>query len=1584
MVCKEESTKKATMRVAMDVIQRFLWDEQCDADACIVGYHDRLINGIVEKKLSAFSNWGHIEQAGHDALAVPQHRITYFKLGDRIIWDKRCRLDLVFGSTPPFERIDLSSGRAPTQKSVPDEALTPLQELLKTREISDLADVRALLTGPGFRCKVTTAKIGSVAAYGVMYDDPTQFAPQPARDVAHRALDHCRGCVYEQGTNRLLCRAFDKFWEIEDRRATDVHFEDADLVCVEKADGLLTKVFYVDGKWRCASNGCIDAFQAVFRWGDDEASSDGATTSVSVGDLFYEAATATCGGFDKLCDELHTDRCYAFELAHPRARVVVPHEGRSRLVHIGTWALPSGREILDEELRAVPGPRRLPPVTTSPGATTKSRLLHFIRGLPAYCEGIVVRDSLGKRVKIKGRAYLAAHGNRDRTTQRGFFELSEVLEDSKTPWTTRGVALPDLARVRALLPGLLDEVARAHCIDDATIAAGDINSQLRLDLERALATKLLDDNAGIVADNNAVDTEQAAMTAGPSKVEDRSRPNMFLAIKIDAPHVVRAVRALQDALVLFEPQLEAALLPVAALHITVATLRIDSRSERKRLQAVLADVAPMLLARYLFVGSEPVPITLQGVDSFRARGQVVFVEPQEQGRLAQLCNGMYDGLERAGFDTPGRRAQNRPHATVAKMSRALSRSLGFFDEAAWRSQGFGPHSHFGEQTVRSIELCVAGSLDDNDKERFYTTVASYATYSRLTRPLTTSDAVGEALLDQPSWRMLVILRGVPGAGKTTVCGQLRAAAERADVSTVVCSADFHMTTSDKKYAFDPAKLDEAHAKCRAQVVRGLQSRAMVIVDNTNASRREVEAYVRLAREYGARVALVELACGSLRRARELAGRGVHNAPAESAWRRWECLPAYDDDDDVREFVVSDEDAVDVLDGVDAIAQRIGYVGVILTEASRQRLLREVAPVHATVRAHHATMAFRPSPGDVELRAVAKSLGGNVRLRVGRGVANARAQAVPVVVDAAASYPPKGWRGHITISHAGEGRPGDARALALDYADSSFVIDGKVGIQLRDSGEILTSAGQVCFEASPARRVKRSNKVPPKAPLLVEPEFRNEAKWRDAETLYTWDFDDTLLETAPCRCATARHLPSPDDPASLAPHRPCRSLPALALLQSLARSGTKAVHVLLTGRKKACAMAVRRLLARYGALDLFDGLCFKPDGYRGPTGQYKARALERIANKLRPREIVAYDDDVDARSAMSATAALLGIENLVFRAVDPCDIESRPPLEHWLSCFGRGERSAEETRTGKSAVRLVEECWSQIVPAGRCRVTGSWPRGRRSDVDILCLGSSDVEDLDRLQVELLQHRGAVVETYMGRSPRRAVLSVLTATGVNLDVSLASSDDAITEEYNLFFVCALDAVDIALRARGIGGAPWAHATRTHELSRSLSDFLRDRPSLRTPAAAVSAYVRAVADAEIAPAGKCGGEQTKRVDRVRDAHRVVAELLDAKPDSWAHDTSILDALARAAEFPPVGTVALVRIADPPGSSLQALQTRKARMASATARLFQPGRHVILHPAPPEVATPGMLSVAVIGDMSPDHIRSLLREPTATVVRP
>lgn len=91
------TTKKSSMKTAGDVVNRIQWDEEIEKQFVTVGYLDRFL-GLKECAFNTF-DWGDIVLADIGSLAIPEHRISYFKYKNELVWDKNSRLDNVFGST---------------------------------------------------------------------------------------------------------------------------------------------------------------------------------------------------------------------------------------------------------------------------------------------------------------------------------------------------------------------------------------------------------------------------------------------------------------------------------------------------------------------------------------------------------------------------------------------------------------------------------------------------------------------------------------------------------------------------------------------------------------------------------------------------------------------------------------------------------------------------------------------------------------------------------------------------------------------------------------------------------------------------------------------------------------------------------------------------------------------------------------------------------------------------------------------------------------------------------------------------------------------------------------------------------------------------------------------------------------------------------------------------------------------------------------------------------------------------------------------------------------------------------------------
>lgn len=84
--------------------------------------------------------------------------------------------------------------------------------------------------------------------------------------------------------------------------------------------------------------------------------------------------------------------------------------------------------------------------------------------------------------------------------------------------------------------------------------------------------------------------------------------------------------------------------------------------------------------------------------------------------------------------------------------------------------------------------------------------------------------------------VMIILRGQPGAGKSTI-------AKKCFPNYVICSADDHFMKNGK-YVFDRYELQVAHDYCYVKAKKNLSEGRNVIVDNTNRKLDEFKRYMK--------------------------------------------------------------------------------------------------------------------------------------------------------------------------------------------------------------------------------------------------------------------------------------------------------------------------------------------------------------------------------------------------------------------------------------------------------------------------------------------------------------------------------------------------------------------------------------------------------------------------------------------------------------------------------------------------------------------------------------------------------------------
>ena len=92
---------------------------------------------------------------------------------------------------------------------------------------------------------------------------------------------------------------------------------------------------------------------------------------------------------------------------------------------------------------------------------------------------------------------------------------------------------------------------------------------------------------------------------------------------------------------------------------------------------------------------------------------------------------------------------------------------------------------------------------------------------------------------------LILLRGLPGAGKSTFAQFL------SNDNTKYIEADLFFTDSFGKYTFDPTLIGEAHEFCQEMTEIFIAGGNNVVVSNTSTTEKEVKVYQDIADMYGA-------------------------------------------------------------------------------------------------------------------------------------------------------------------------------------------------------------------------------------------------------------------------------------------------------------------------------------------------------------------------------------------------------------------------------------------------------------------------------------------------------------------------------------------------------------------------------------------------------------------------------------------------------------------------------------------------------------------------------------------------------------
>eukprot|EP00051_Salpingoeca_urceolata_P020519 m.308832 g.308832 ORF g.308832 m.308832 type:complete len:1714 (-) comp19634_c2_seq15:115-5256(-) len=905
----------------------------------------------------------------------------------------------------------------------------------------------------------------------------------------------------------------------------------------------------------------------------------------------------------------------------------------------------------------------------------------------------------------------------------------------------------------------------------------------------------------------------SASSGAASVASDSQRPNFFVCFRVDNPRIVAQANKIQQAMVAANPRLQEACIPTYSLHVTLLTLRLTSSAEIAKAAQVLQGCQAMM-KRCVPRASA---LRFSGVSAFRRRVVYGRLDESDQARITDLHKELLRTFGNAGLSLVGNRPEFVPHMTLIKLNGALAASLGHIEDSEHMAYAAMP---LGTQSVEGIHLCHMTTSKAADM--FYLRESSVYNCAPVVLCADAVAVVCDSVVHHSNNHQVVVLRGLPGAGKSTVAASLAAAFAG---HVVTCSADSYFI-KDGVYTFDPTKLQAAHDACRTQFqLATLPQEAgsadtssshaeqtnsddavLVIVDNTNSRLSEYAFYIDTAQRLGWHTHVIELACPSRDALKPMQSRGKHGVGLDTLERmydRWESDPmamlvASGAISHGNGAPAAGDRPLLVLNAAVAATRALParmYSAVFLDESSRQRLLARFPPVHPEVFADHMTICFEPSR---ELLATLP-IGQPVELTVKAHVHDSKGQALLVAPSTSLSSTNNCL--HVTVSCAtgvsaaysntllessdlsGHGVPNDTLKLA-----------GVVGVRLPtgpEDDDVVT-----VFKAEELRYFIGSGDT--EAPIIDDM----------VTELNVFDFDGTLFDTPGRETGIAMYEEATGKPwpyqgfvshrESLEPPMIVHPGPLLPLFRAYhGRHGS--LTVVLTGRLEALRAQVESVCYAAGVFP--DELLLRPKDPSKTTSEFKMAAVRDLLARHPGVTTLRLWDDLPANlAAFEALRDQLPIKVRVIDAValgakfrakrQQSGLTSSMITSH-LACLGLLP-SGVFRRTAEAALDFVSGTWFDVLrehcpegelmpevgnPRHLALVFGSHPIGRMSDIDVCLVGPKWIGQHWRCVTALeraLQSRG-VVFTYAGASDRcprlRIKLAASRCAPVDMDIVFA---------------------------------------------------------------------------------------------------------------------------------------------------------------------------------------------------------------------
>ena len=829
--------------------------------------------------------------------------------------------------------------------------------------------------------------------------------------------------------------------------------------------------------------------------------------------------------------------------------------------------------------------------------------------------------------------------------------------------------------------------------------------------------------------------EQDVSTGASPAFLDKSRPNHFVCLHITNEEVRSNVQKLQSHVTGHTPQLVEGCLPLTALHVTLCMVRLESEQHAETAKTVLES------ARNHFVHVLPQcsQLIFSGVDNFR--GRLVYVKVVPSPALEKFVCYLLEQFQQAGIKTPGNHDQYTPHMTIVKLSRPLQRELHTLLISPASYVPF-QQMYFGRQQFDALHLC--SMIEPKQSDGFYLRVTSVnnsltslppAFQSLLLKRLQSLtnqgvitnyeseqlaqnidlglhskevvnkyDNVIKELLRLNSEETMccqqkgeistqisvVILRGLPGSGKSFLSHNCSEHLSSASKFTICGADDYFM--EEGSYKFKPNLLPKAHTYCLSQFLNALSSeKEIVVVDNTNSQLWEYQIYVYLCEILGCNYQILEVPCPTSTIAEMYRSRCIHNIdpPAmERILHRWEederavlippalpyprMRPINHQPFSLTSLCLPDavsEEGLALHSSLKAI-----YIGIFLSSESQWQLVAALMPTHPKIYTSHITLSFDPDTRSI----LAAEIGKRVTVKVTGSADNGKIQAAVVEL-------PKGVLcgndvPHVTISTEEDTSPRMANTMLKSHPmcqSKPIFLEGTIGVMIRPTNSLdMTPNAPVedktDFANQPTFVITSSSDFEHYIlPKLYDntSDGQQHEKERKMDSgictghqkitqLFVFDFDGTLFDSPEPKEGkelyekwSGKKWPHKgwlSWPESLLPPIKIHPGPALPeFRQHVSRAGS--LTAVVTGRVERTEIAV--IAALENAQINPDRVILKPNTSDETTANFKARILRELLEELPHVVLVKFWDDLPQNLAAVHRLAKNFERNIHFEIID---------------------------------------------------------------------------------------------------------------------------------------------------------------------------------------------------------------------------------------------------------------------------------------------------------------------------------------------